>query len=294
MYYNTQSLCEQIRCVDEFVLKYTGEDLRKAVVNEIKWHHNAKVKAFISRMTNASARATEKAKTYDDFDWENLIRTNELRNLYVSQLDLHLLRNLKLSHKDCETQANKIEEIKKHLHSSQSKESFGREQGPQQAAHQKINVALDQKSKSNGTPAMLNVLPWGSTMMVPHQGQLILVNTCPIDNFLMIFYVLMKKHSNFLKYLLTSPEPYSTTLNRIGHMFDNGNFAEGKCEWMKLFPGRFNFTHTAQVDLWGNEEDLFMSRLYSSLETAFTSNCQLPIVQLESRLLFSFKAITLR
>lgn len=55
---------------------------------------------------------------------------------------------------------------------------------------------------------------------------------------------------------------------------DNDGFAEGKCEWMKLFPGRLNVTQTAQVDLWGNEEDLFVSRLYSSLETAYTSNYQ--------------------
>ena len=165
------TLAKMLAKVDEFVLKYAREDLRKAVVNEIK-RHNAKVKVFTSRMTNASARATENAKTYDDFDWENLIRRNELRNLYVSQLNLYLLRNLKLSHKDCEkkgfTKANKIEEIKKHFYSSQSKESVGREQGPQQAAHQKIHVALDQKSKRNSSPAMLNALPWGGTMTVPH------------------------------------------------------------------------------------------------------------------------------
>ena len=30
---------------------------------------------FQIKGTNASARAVEKAKTYDDFDWEKLIRT---------------------------------------------------------------------------------------------------------------------------------------------------------------------------------------------------------------------------
>ncbi len=46
------------------------------------------------------ARAAEKAKTYDDFDWEKLIRTNELQNMYVSQLDLYLMNNLNLTRKD--------------------------------------------------------------------------------------------------------------------------------------------------------------------------------------------------
>ena len=43
-------------------------------------------------------------------------------------------------------------------------------------------------------------------------------------------------------------------------MFDDGNFAEGKCEWLKLFPGRFNLAQSVKLDLWGNEEYLFVSR----------------------------------
>lgn len=54
-------------------------------------------------------------------------------------------------------------------------------------------------------------------------------------------------------------------------MFNDGNFAEGKCEWLNLFPGRFNLAQSVQLDLWGNDEDLFVSRLYSALETFFTS-----------------------
>lgn len=29
-----------------------------------------------------------------------------------------------------------------------------------------------------------------------------------------------------------------------------------------LVPGQFELTHTIQLDLWGNEEDLFVSRLH--------------------------------
>ena len=69
-------LTKMLASVDEFISKYTGENLRNAVVNELKRRFNAKIKTFISKKTNASARAVEKAKTYDDFDWEKLIRTN--------------------------------------------------------------------------------------------------------------------------------------------------------------------------------------------------------------------------
>ena len=53
-------------------------------------------------------------------------------------------------------------------------------------------------------------------------------------------------------------------------MFNDGNFAECKCEWLNLFPGRFNLAQSLQLDLWGNNEDLFVSRLSSALETSFT------------------------
>ena len=117
-------------------------------------------------------------------------------------------------------------------------------------------------------------LPGAVTVL--QQGQVNLVNTCPIDNFLTIFYVLMKTRNKFFQYLLRSPELYAITLIKICEMFNDGNFAEGKCEWLNLFPGRFNLAQSVQLDLWGNDEDRFASRLYSALQTSFTSTCLSP------------------
>ena len=102
-------LCQK---VDDFVTKYTGQDLQNSIVMEIHRRYNAKVKAFVVKKTNASAKAAEKAKTYRDFDWERLVQSNELSSLYVSQLDLYLIKNLNISKKECEkkgfTKAEKI------------------------------------------------------------------------------------------------------------------------------------------------------------------------------------------
>ena len=102
-------LCQK---VDDFVTKYNGQDLRNSIVMEIHRRYNAKVKAFVVKKTNASAMAAEKAKTYCDFDWERLVQSNELSSLYVSQLDLYLIKNLNISKKECEkkgfTKAEKI------------------------------------------------------------------------------------------------------------------------------------------------------------------------------------------
>ena len=41
------TLAKMLASVDEFVSKYTGEDHRNAVVNELKRRYNAKIKLFI-------------------------------------------------------------------------------------------------------------------------------------------------------------------------------------------------------------------------------------------------------
>ena len=183
------TLEKMLASVDEFVSKYTGEDLRNAVVNELKRRYNSKIRTFLSKQTNASAREVEEAKTYDDFDWEKIIRKNELEKLYVSQLELYLIANLNLTKKDCEkkgfTKASKIEDIKKHFYSSEKEKK-------DHAPHQKIHVAMPHTGQITEARATLRVPPWGGTVRLPHQGQLNLVNTCPIDNFLTIFYVLVK------------------------------------------------------------------------------------------------------
>ena len=120
----------------------------------------------------------------------------------------------------------------------------------------------------------LTVPPWGRVFGILQGGQISLVNTCPIDNFLTIFYVLIKQHTKFAQHLSTSTKSYARILtDRIVQNFDNGAFAEGKCEWLKLFLGRFNLEQPGQINLWGNEEELFVSRTTSTLESTFTSTC---------------------
>ena len=115
-------LAKMLSNVDNFVQAYTGEDLRTLVMKEIKRHHNAMVKAFNVKKTNASTREAEKARKYDDFDWHKLIQKSQLTGLYVSQLDLYLIKKLKLSKSQCEkngfTKEKKIEAIKKHYYAS--------------------------------------------------------------------------------------------------------------------------------------------------------------------------------
>jgi hypothetical protein len=83
----------------------------------------------------------------------------------------------------------------------------------------------------------------------------------------------MKMHGSAYQHLSASTHLYTSALVRISHLFDAGKFSEGKWEWLKLFPGRFELSERNKVDLWGNEEEMFVSKLYPVLETTFTSTC---------------------
>jgi hypothetical protein len=80
---NTLQKC--LHKVDDFVDEYVGEDMRITTENELKRRHEMKVKAIILKQETASARAVEKAKTFEDLDWKTLVNTNTLNKLYVSQ-----------------------------------------------------------------------------------------------------------------------------------------------------------------------------------------------------------------
>lgn len=112
---------------------------------------------------------------------------------------------------------------------------------------------------------------------MPSYGLRTLINTCPIDNLLVILYSQHKRNPAFRQELINqSTEVYAGVLIKVFDSFDNGHFGEGKFWWLQQFGKRFDFLNNTQIDVWGNEEDLFVSRLSSSLQSSFQSHCSSP------------------
>lgn len=177
------------------------------------------------------------------------------------------------------------------MKSSSSKTACSKPQIPQTSTV--INVAFLSHSAGSQSNVTLQVPPWGGQVNLPFSGTLTLTNTCPIDNFFTILYALMKNHRNAMQHMLNSSELYGRTIAIIAKLFDQSQFTEGKCEWLKLFPGQFNLTQAgSQLNLYGNEEDLFVSRLFPVLgtteEVCDSPHCPVQVKQNHSR------AITLR
>jgi hypothetical protein len=89
----------------------------------------------------------------------------------------------------------------------------------------------------------VRVLPWGGSLYNSAQSLIqLLKNTCPIDNYLILMYVMMSDHNNFNEHLARSSDVYAKCLLEIKELFRTGRYSEGKILWLTLFPGRFNTT----------------------------------------------------
>ena len=140
-----------------------------------------------------------------------------------------------------------------------------------------VSVAFSASPPAKPTwPALIQVPPWGGDIQVAYQGIVTLTNTCPIDNFLTIFHILMKHHPKAYQYFIDSSDLYAATMVQIVNLFDQLLFAEGKIVWLQQFPGRFNLQQVIEINVWPNEEELFVSKLCPSLETSFRSVCDSP------------------
>ena len=145
---------------------------------------------------------------------------------------------------------------------------------------------------SIGPASRLSVPPWGGVIFSPYMTVRMLKNTCPIDNYLTIFYVLMTERGAFYQHLQSSVELYAVQLVKIKDLFDKRMFSEGKLTWItSMFPGRFDMTHEV-LDLWGNEEELSISCLGPS-KTSYNSYCCSPACPTPTKTLLSH-SISLR
>ena len=262
--------------VDEFVEQISGDDLRNSVETEIKRRHGMKVKAFITKLTSASNKAIEKAKTYHDIDWAKCIKEDYLDKLYVSQLNLYLVHKIGMSKAECDkkgyTKPKKIEDIKADYYTNSNRKSgtintTQKYLGGMYSLQPITGVHVPPSSQPGHVP------PWGGCF---HNQSIMqtqtLVNTCPIDNYLTLFHLLMHDYKNFFNYLLASPEVFAATLVQVKLLFDMKHFEQGKILWLHQFQGWFNL-NAPIIDTWGNEDDLFFSQLQPVLCSKYSGKC---------------------
>ena len=265
--------------VDEFVTTYTGKDLECVVINEIHRRHGIRIKSEVSKKLNASAKAAEKAKTFDEINWGKHISENTLQKLYVCQLDIYLRKIGYTNHhltKKGFTKDKKIDAVKKHFYTD-TNDSVSHVTDtntmhvslPPLLAKKPVTTEATKTAKN----ALIQVPPWGGEVYLPIIGMRTMVNTCPIDNFLTIMYSLWKTSPLFYEELTRSSLLYASTLIKVFNLFNEKKFGDGKYLWLQQFSGRFDFTNNATIDVWGNEEDLFVSRVGDTLCSTVQSKC---------------------
>ena len=118
-----------------------------------------------------------------------------------------------------------------------------------------VKALISDKSKVSN----IWVPKWGGFAYLHDNVVIKLINTCPIDNYLTIFYLYLKEHPEVLYQLsqLAKSDRYARCLNNVVQSFDDAASGAGKVHWLQQFT-QFNFESSSTVDVWGCEQDIFV------------------------------------
>ena len=264
------TLNKMLSSVDEIVEKYTGEDLRSVVESEMHRRHKQMVKAHTTKTARASAKQKELSKSVSDIKWDELIKSGSIQKLYVSQLDMYLVGLVGYSKADILakgfTKEKKIETIRKHFYQNQPTTKSKVQNNPNSSEISSV----PQQNKV--------VIPWGGQVHLEDK-RMTLINTCPIDNCLMIFYLMCKEMSNINNYLVNSQEQVAQILCKCLKLIDDGEYTTAKLEWIALNPA-IQPSPAGILDVWDNEEELFTKHLIPFIRSYVSSSCSSPFCPL--------------
>ncbi len=250
---------------DDFALKYTGIELKDVVLRRIDHWYTRTMKAFIRKNSRASEKIIEQAKPIRDHDWEKYA-SEDFKKVTVPIMDEYLIVVLGYSRAQVKRKGfnkqMKGEAIKKDLHKRARKSKSDQEQ------NEEVFVVHD-----SGVDSSTQILPWGGQLVTDEETYR-LINTCPVDNMIFLIYMLAQKQD--LGTLV--PLPVSQTLATMVEHISRREYTEAKWTWMESnfpgFPEEFlTDSHSQKVDLWGNEEDMFISKLNPLMASRLSSEC---------------------
>lgn len=89
--------------------------------------------------------------------------------------------------------------------------------------------------ENNGRKDLLPVPRWGGTASLDGNIQVKLLNTCPIDNYLTIFYLYFNLYPDMYNQLALSSAQFAQYLTETVSQFRKGEFALGKVHWLQQF-----------------------------------------------------------
>ena len=155
-----------------------------------------------------------------------------LEKMYVSQLDMYLQKVAGFAKAELQekgfTKAKNVEAVKRHFYTTKKKTSSSPTPSTSPPSPSPPPPPVPSPSPTN---LMTIVMPWGGQTMI--QGRTVtLKNTCPIDDFLMIFHLLFKESPRIKTYFSKSSNQVAQTLCRSMQMVGDGEFCEAKLEWL--------------------------------------------------------------
>jgi len=156
------------------------------------------------------------------------------------------------------------------IHPSTTTEKISDEKGKNERKVKRELVFSIPKAQTLRLP---RVCPWGGLYKCGSL-RIKLVNTCPIDNFLTLFSLNIEENSFLWRELENSP--YASTLLQVISLYKKNKFPEAKIRWLEQMPSKFNVSTSGELDVWGNEQELFLRCISEAFEATCTTICSSP------------------
>ena len=260
--------------IDEFIKEYTGEDLRNTVMSDVNHYLSNAIEKDVRKRARQEKKSNVMSLTVDEIDWEEMVLSGKIGKMYVAQLDMYLIEKIGMSLKEIKTKGftydKKVALIRKHVLTSKSSNSTIKVDSKNLPQVASVPLSTPSSNVFNFSNT-LNLIPW-SGYINRHGNILELVNTCPLDNFLMVFDYLFYLRKTDIDLL---PDPLPATFSEINKFLIDAEFGEAKMRWLetlRVVPPVVN----GKVDVFGSENERFISGLSKLLANTVTSTCSEP------------------
>ena len=248
--------------IDNFVKEYTGEDLRNTILSDVNHYLSNSIEKEVKKRIRQDKKAECLSLKINDIDWEEMALSGKFDKLYVAQLDMYLSEVVGIGAKDIRAKGfnadKKVAFVRKYAlrNCSNLDQSYADVTSNKSLRTVRAIVPSNNINQiSNGT---LNIIPWAGNFH--REGQNVeLVNTCPIDNYLMMFDYLYQDRKVEIDQL---PAPLPNILQQIHELLVDKGFGEAKYKWVDNPPNPPVIAN-GKVDVFGNENQTVITGLFA-------------------------------
>ena len=261
--------------IDDLVEEYTGKDLRNTVLSDVN-HYLSNSIEEVNKCVKQDKKAECLSLKVNNIDWEEMELSGKFEKEYVAQLDMCLSEVVEMSAKDIIAKGfnadKKIAFLRKHV----LRKCGNLDQSYADVTSNKslrtvggIDPSNHFNQISNGTS---KYYPMGWKIFSTDGQNAELVNTCPIDNYLMMFDCLYQGRNVEIHQL---PVSLPNVLQQIHKLLVDKEFGKESIGIWITYQIHLSLP-MGKFDVFGNGNQMVITGLAKVLSNTVASTCSAP------------------